>query len=303
MSEFDAVAVGEAPTQTRTRGRTSAREIRARNESRCRRILEKSELLDVDDLDWDHVGAHRLDVGVLDTLVYMRDVEGFTDTYVVGLAAHKTTLADPIVRDFLAVWQAEEFVHSQAIARFLDAYADATGAAIAPRPPAPTVDVPRYERALAHVGGPVGTIVAAAHMTWGAANELLTMNGYRLLADECGHPMLAELLRRIAAQESRHYSFYLLQAEWRLASSRLARLTLPRLMDGSWTPVGVGDGYKTKDEFQRVLEVLSRRPESERIIDRMDRRFAALPGLGRLRIYRDAVAGAVADAVTPALAA
>ena len=93
----------------------SARELRRRNERRCRRILEKSELLDVDDLDWDHVGAHRLDAGVIDTLVYMRDVEGFTDTYVVGLAAHKTTLADPLVRDFLAVWQAEEFGHSQAI--------------------------------------------------------------------------------------------------------------------------------------------------------------------------------------------
>jgi hypothetical protein len=129
-------------------------------------------------------------------------------------------------------------------------------------------------------------------MTWGAANELLTMNGYRLLADECGHPMLAELLRRIAAQESRHYSFYLLQAEWRLASSRLARFALPRFMDGAWTPVGVGEGYKTREEFQRVLEVLSRRPESERIIDRMDRRFAALPGLDRLRIYRSAASPA-----------
>lgn len=288
MAQFEAVSTTEGPTPTSTRGATRARELRRRNESRCRRILEKSELLDVDDLDWDHVGAYVLDAGVIDTLVYMRDVEGFTDTYVVGLAAHKTTLADPIVRDFLAVWQAEEFVHSQAIGRFLDAYADATGVSVAPRPPAPVPDVALYERALAHVGGPVGTVVAAAHMTWGAANELLTMNGYRLLADECGHPMLAELLRRIAAQESRHYSFYLLQAEWRLASSRLARFTLPRLMDGSWTPVGVGDGYKTRDEFRRVVEVLSRQPESERIIDRMDRRFAALPGLGRLQIYRQA---------------
>jgi hypothetical protein len=218
----------------------------------------------------------------------MRDVEGFTDTYVVGLAAHKTTLADPIVRDFLAVWQAEELVHSEAIARFLDAYADATGVTVASRLAAPIRDVRRHERALARIGGPVGTVVAAAHMTWGAANELLTMNGYRLLADECGHPMLAELLRRIAAQEARHYSFYLLQAEWRLASSSLARFMLPRLMDGSWTPVGVGDGFKTRDEFQRVLDVLGRQTQSTRVIDRMDRRFAALPGLGRLRIYRDA---------------
>jgi hypothetical protein len=160
--------------------------------------------------------------------------------------------------------------------------------------PSPTPDIPLHERAIAHIGGPVGTLVAAAHMAWGAANELLTMNGYRMLADQCGHPMLAELLRRIAAQESRHYSFYLLQAEWRLADSRLARFVLPKVLDGSWTPVGVGDGYKTTEEFQRVLAVLNARPESERIIDRMDRRFAALPGFDRLRIYRQA-ASAVAS--------
>jgi hypothetical protein len=148
--------------------------------------------------------------------------------------------------------------------------------------------VPRRERVLMRLGGSVGRLVAAAHMTWGAANELLTMNGYRMLADQVDHPMLAELLRRIAAQESRHYSFYLLQAEWRLADSRLARTVIPRIMDGSWTPVGVGAGYKTSEEFQRVLAVLNARPGSERIIDRMDRRFAQLPGLERLRIYRTA---------------
>jgi hypothetical protein len=266
----------------------SVREVRANNEARCRRILDRSELLEIDDLDWSQVGAVELDQGVLDTLVYMRDVEGFTDSYVAGIGAHRTTLADPIVRDFLAVWQAEEAVHSQAIARFLDAYAGARGITIAPTQPSPTPRIPLYERALTHVGGPVGTLVAAAHMAWGAANELLTMNGYRILADQCGHPMLAEMLRRIAAQESRHYSFYLLQAEWRLADSRLARFVLPRILDGSWTPVGVGDGYKTAEEFQRVLAVLNARPESEKIIDRMDRRFAALPGFERLRIYRQA---------------
>ena len=226
---------------------------------------------------------------MIDTLVYMRDVEGFTDSYVAGIGAHRTTLADPIVRDFLAVWQAEEAVHSQAIARFLDAYAEARGVTDrrrpSPRPPPPSRCTSGPSPTSA---GRSGTLVAAAHMAWGAANELLTMNGYRILADQCGHPMLAELLRRIAAQESRHYSFYLLQAEWRLADSRLARFVLPRILDGSWTPVGVGDGYKTAEEFQRVLAVLNARPESERIIDRMDRRFAALPGFDRLRIYRQA---------------
>jgi hypothetical protein len=270
--------------------------LRSGNEDRCRRLLAKSELLSYDDLDWDQVGDHRVERGVLDTLVYMRDVEGFTDSYAVGLAAHKTTLGDPLIAAFLEVWKREEIVHSQALDRFLQTYAIATGWTVPAQPGPPAPAVPMHERALARIGGPVGQLVAAAHMTWGAANELLTMNGYRLLADQCEHPVLAELLRRIAAQESRHYSFYLLQAEWRLAESRLARFVLPRFLDGSWTPVGVGDGYKTSAEFARVVEVLTRRPESERIIDRMDRRFSQLPGFDRLRIYR---AAALAPRSTP----
>lgn len=268
-------------------------DLRTRNEARCRRLLDKSELLAVDDLDWAGVGDHAIDAGVLDTLVYMRDVEGFTDSYVVGLGAHKTTLADPLIGAFLEVWQVEEAAHSAAIDRFLREYSAATGVEVPAQAAAPPAEVGLAERAVGHVGGGVGKLVAAAHMTWGAANELLTMNGYRLLADQCGHPMLAELLRRIAAQESRHYSFYLLQAEWRLAASRTARFVLPRILDGSWTPVGVGNGYKTAAEFQRVLEVLCARPESERIIDRMDRRFSHLPGFDRLRIFRDAARVAV----------
>lgn len=273
---------------------TTARRVRSNNEHRCRRILGHSALLEVDDLDWSQAAATELDPGVIDTLVYMRDVEGFTDSYVAGIGAHRTTLSDPIIADFLEVWQAEEAAHSHAIARFLDAYAEGRGLEIPPPHPSPTRVIPLYERAVAHIGGPVGKLVVAAHMAWGAANELLTMNGYRILADQCEHPMLAQLLQRIAAQESRHYSFYLLQAEWRLAESRLARHLLPKVLDGRWTPVGVGAGYKTSADFQRVLAVLTACPESERIIDRMDRRFAALPGFARLRIYRQLASASLA---------
>ena len=267
--------------------------LRILNEGRCRRILERSELLDVDDLDWTAVGARPLDRGVIDSLVYMRDVEGFTPTYLEGLGSHRTTLSDPIVRVFFDVWTAEEAEHSRAIDRYLRVYGAVTGTPIPAQSVARPPDPSWLERAARHLGGPVGTLVAAAHMTWGAANELLTMNGYRLLADQCDEPVLAELLRRIAAQESRHYSFYLLQAEWRLASSRLARSVIPRFLGGAWTPVGIGDGYKTEEEFRRVLAVFTARPESERIVDRMDRRLSALPGLERLCIYRQATMVAV----------
>jgi rubrerythrin len=246
-------------------------------------------VLDVDDLDWGTVGQHTLDDGVLDSLVYMRDVEGFTPTYLAGLGAHRTTLADPIVREFFEVWKAEEDGHSRAIDRYLRVYAERTGTPIPAQSVASPPGAAWYERVVGHLGGPVGRLVAAAHMAWGAANEMLTMNGYRLLAESTDDPVLAELLRRIAAQESRHYSFYLLQAEWRLASSRTAQVVVAKLLRGSWTPVGIGDGYKSAEEFRRVLAVIAARPDSERIVDRMDRRFAALPGFGRLRIYRSVV--------------
>jgi hypothetical protein len=268
--------------------------LRASNEARCRRILTKSELLDTRDLNWSQAGTHELERGVIDTLVYMRDVEGFTPSYLVGIAAHRTTLADPLIAAFLRVWQAEEAEHSSAIGRFLDHYAARRGITIPSAPAPPTPPIPGYERLLVRIRGPVGRAVAAAHMTWGAANELLTMNGYRLLAERCEHPMLADLLRRIAAQESRHFSFYLLQAQWRLAESPLARTVIAKVMGRSWTPVGIGDGYKTPEEFQRVLATLTTASDSERIIDRMDRRIAQLPGLGRLQIYRRAVEVAAA---------
>ncbi len=227
--------------------------------------------------------------GVINTLVYMRDVEGFTSSYLTGVGAHKTTVGDPIVGEFLEVWKAEEAAHANAIERYLSAYSAATGVTVAaralPQRPADTW----YERLLVRVGGPVGRLVAAAHMTWRAANELLTLNGYRLLADRCGDPLLSELLRRIAAQEARHYSFYLLQAEWRLATSRLARLILPRVLGSSWTPVGIGDGYKDPEEFQHVVDLLTSDPDCGGVIERMDRRLAALPGLAGLHIYRTAM--------------
>jgi hypothetical protein len=275
------------------RSRSDRRALRERNESRCQRVLDTAEPLRLDDLDWGSVGDVELDADVLAVLVYMRDVEGFTDRDLVGLTAHRTTLGDPIIRQFLDLWRHEESIHCQAVGMFLERYASATGTELPPRQLPPPAVAPMRERMISRIGGPVGRVVVTAHMAWGAANELLTLNGYKLLADRCAHPVLSQLLDRIAAQEARHYSFYLLQAEWRLASSRLARWLLPRVLDGSWTPVGIGDGYKSREEFERVLAYLAGGDEGTRVIQRMDRRFAALPGFGHLQIFRDAVGGVV----------
>ena len=264
-----------------------AAELRRRNEARCHRILRASQPLRTDDLPWSTLHDHAIAPDVIDTLVYMRDVEGFTDRDLVGLTAHRTTLGDPLVKRFLDVWRSEERGHADAIGTFLDRYTHDTAPERQAPPPA---TAPLHEQVLGRIGWGVGRIVAAAHMTWGAANELLTLNGYRILGRRCGHPLLGELLTRIAAQEARHYSFYLLQAEWRLAASRTTQAALRTVLDRRWTPVGIGDGYKSPNEFAAVLGYLGEGPDGRATIDRMDRRFAALPGFQRLRIYRDAAA-------------
>jgi rubrerythrin len=272
------------PTTTRT----DPAAVRARNEARCQRLLDRSELLQVEDLDWDAVGTIEVPEATLRTLVYMRDVEGFTGSYLVGVGAHRTTLADPLIAAFFEVWKAEELAHAAALDRWLRRYGEVRGVEVPAPQAAPDRAVRPVERVLARTGGAVGELAAAAHMAWGAANELLTLNGYRRLAERSPDPVLATVLERIAAQESRHYSFYLLQAEWRLAASRLVRTVLPRLLRRAWTPVGIGDGYKTREDFAAVLAHLVDPPAGDRLLDRMDRRLAALPGLDGLRIFRQA---------------
>jgi hypothetical protein len=266
----------------------AAPSLRAECEARCRRLVERSALLDTDDLEWGAVGAHAVDEGVLACLVYMRDVEGFTDRDLVGVVAHPATLADPLIRTFLDAWRAEEAAHARAIDRYLALYAERR-AVVLPEVQAPPTEVPASERALLALTRPVGHVVTAAHMVWGAANELLTMHGYRLLARRCGDPVLADLLTRIAAQESRHYGFYRLQAQWRLAASPLARVVLRRIMRRSWTPVGIGEGYKAPAEFDRVLGYLAVDERGARAISTMDATFTRLPGFEGVRIYERAV--------------
>lgn len=263
--------------------------LRQVNEAKCERLLARAGLLESSDLDWDRVGDAPVDEGVLTCLVYMRDVEGFTDRDLVGLVAHPATLADPLLRRFLEIWRDEEAAHARALDRYLTAYAARRGVALPVMQPYPPGTVTRSERAVLVLSRPVGHVVTAAHMTWGAANELLTMHGYRLLARRCGEPVLAELLRRIAAQESRHYSFYLFQAQWRLAGSRLTRVALRAMMRRSWTPVGIGEGYKAPAEFDRVLEVLAGGEVGAHAIDAMDGAFSRLPGFDGMRIYARAV--------------
>jgi hypothetical protein len=77
---------------------------RAHNDTRCERILASSRPLDIDDPPWQQHHRREVDAAVIDALVYMRDVEGFTDRDLVEFTApHPNTLDDALIVSFLEV--------------------------------------------------------------------------------------------------------------------------------------------------------------------------------------------------------
>src|SRR5262245_5609928 len=90
QDRVDAATASARPAlpQRAVPGRAADR--RRRNEARCWRLVGAARALRVDDLDWDAVADTAVDDDVIEALVYMRDVEGFTDRELVGLAGHVT---------------------------------------------------------------------------------------------------------------------------------------------------------------------------------------------------------------------
>ena len=128
---------------------------------------------------------------------------------------------DPDVATFLACWVYEETFHGLAIQRLLKAAGRPVGDRPRPRGREPWAK--RIEAAATAMVSKAWPNFCAVHMTWGAINELTSLAGYRRLAALTDHPVLADLLERIALDESRHFFFYYRQAEIRLQRRAVAR--------------------------------------------------------------------------------
>jgi hypothetical protein len=173
-----------------------------------------------DDLDFEQFRTNPIPQGSLRTLRYMTDVEYHTVCYTRDLLttpSHK----EPEVSAFMTMWNREEFWHGEALSAVL-AIHDIT------------VDFDQLKANRLKLGWKdrldpikqsvlgklVGNDFVAVHMAWGAANELSAIAAYNRMAELEEHPVLAELLRRIAKQEARHVAFYTSQARERLAASK-----------------------------------------------------------------------------------
>jgi len=117
-------------------------------------------------------------------------------------------------------------------------------------------------------------------------NERGAASAYRRLAQLEPHPALAPLLKRIAAQESRHIAFYTTQATKRLGDSKLARAFTRFALSKVWGPVG--STIEPEEEVRFVMGYLFDGPDGLREVRKMDEAIAKLPGMQGLTVNENA---------------
>lgn len=238
--------------------------------------LARSKAVEISDLDFERARAHPVSPAELRCLGYMMDIEAHTLCYmrdVVNAGAG----ADPEIADFLACWVYEESYHGRAIEKFVRAMGVERPAAVCGQ------HVPTLSERLENVGARLfgalyGPGFLTVHMTWGAIQEHTTLYGYASLAKRTRNPVLAELLRRIARDESRHFGFYYYKAFQGLKDDPGRQRLVSFFLKRFWTPVG--EGVKPASETDFLLRTLFDGEDGRDSVARIDRTMSRLPGLG-----------------------
>ena len=231
----------------------------------------------INSIPWKDVPNHQLNSAFVPVLIYMRDVEFFTDIYYKELRRTPTG-KDPIIRKFMDRWSVEENQHAELLNQFLNEAGIPTSKkwqdeAKAKIPWRYTVE----SYMLDHAVRPFGKYFHAAHMVWGAINEITTLQAYRRLSDLARHPVLKTLLTAIIQEESLHSGFYWNVARVKLNQAKFSRDLARFIIGRFWTPVG--QGAKPAHETNYVIATLFRGANGLEFFSRtVADRIARLPG-------------------------
>jgi hypothetical protein len=257
------------------------------------KFQEQGGRLKTDDIDFESFRANPLDEHVLRCIGYMHDIEYQTVLYTRELLL-LPGWKDPQFTAFLTLWNYEEYWHGQALGRVL---------AMHDRPahdPRLTAMRSWNHSTLARsplVFWTLGQAVRrfpAVHMCFGAINEWTANAAYNRLAKIAAHPALTELLGRIMRQEGRHAAYYASSARDMLQERR-AQKVASWFLRHEWAPVGSGDVPKIETSFATAY--LFGSGEGIELIDRVEERIDALPGLRGLNLVRNAIMESVAHVI------
>ena len=248
------------------------------------RYLDVSKKVDLAGIDFESAAKFPLHPDEIRCLTYMMDIESHTIVYLRGLL-NTCAIEDPEITAFLSCWAYEEFFHSRALRQFLKACAEPVPAPLATRVGLEEIATGLLCRFTPHL--------SAAYLTWGAIQELSTLEGYGLLANRTSNPVLAEILRRIIKDERRHFAFYFNKARLHLEPARARKLTsfLLRLF---WTPVG--EGVKPRNETDWMLRCLFSDADGAKAAERIDATIRQLPGMEWFNMLSSRLSAGLAEA-------
>jgi len=239
------------------------------------RYLRNSKRVDVADLDLSAAPDYPLTEDELHCLTYMMDIESHTVIYLRAIL-NTCAIEDPDTTAFLNCWAYEEFFHGRTIGQFLAA----CGVRFNDHRIAEVHKQTAFSEWLKEMGASLVCQFSrhfhAAYLTYGAISELSTLEGYGVLAARTQNPILAQILRRLAKDERRHFSFYYNKAKLQLQARAAQRLTT-FIIKHFWLPVG--GGVKPEAEVNWILNYILNGREGEVVARRIDERIAKLPGL------------------------
>jgi rubrerythrin len=250
------------------------------------RYIRNSKKVDISDLDLSQAVNYPVSDEEVRALTYMCDIESHTIVYLRAIL-NTCAVEDPETTSFLSCWAYEEFFHGDAIRQFLDAI----GAPVSSTRMLEVQKASSFTEWIKELGASIlcrfSRHFHGAYLTYGAISELSTLEGYGVLARRTQNPILAELVRRLAKDERRHFSFYYNKARIELQARNAQRLT-SFVIRHFWLPVG--GGVKSDSEVSWILSFILGDPDGEEVARRIDEMIAKLPGLGwfdRLMASRD----------------
>ena len=261
-------------------------------------FLEKSRALDLSGIDWSLAAKDPLSRPERRILPYFIDVESYTIGYLRALL-NTSAIRDVEIGDFLTCWAYEEAYHGRAIERFLSE----AGHGLDPRRQRSIQKPNRMVETLmdwtaSGLSSLIGEDFVAVHMTWGAIQELTTLNGYRQLALKTENRVLGEIIRRIMRDESRHFSFYYHKANERLARSRKAQVVTAQVVKRFWKPVGAGIMPDADLDF--LIQYTFGGEQGRREMQHVDDTIARLPGMAGFNGLSRWIAASLERAPAPA---
>ena len=244
--------------------------------------LAVSQKIDIEDLDWATARRIGLTPQEVESLAYFADIESQTVHYFLEVAKLKVA-RDPELLTFLTMWNYEEYFHSYAITRLMQECGVEVESATerAKKVRAGARFKAKFEDfAQGMIAKTMPKNFVCLWMFWGALQECLTTQAYEELAMTTKNPVVAEMCKRIAKQERRHFAYYYGQAKKKMEGQRFAQRFIRWIANKFYAPVG--GGVKTDAEGARLVAQLFPNERIFEVMGYIERKMALLPGMDGL---------------------